>query len=174
MVRKNRLEWRAEVTSTELAKISVGQKATVVTPAGEAVAGKVRMIAPTVDPQTRNVQVFVDLEAHRGAKAGMFARGEFTLGETTGLTVPQQALVVRDGFAYVFTIKPDSRVQQVKVETGQRFVDRVEIRAGVKPDTVIVAQGAGFLNDGDLVRVTPTTAPVANPAAPAPPAAAGK
>lgn len=173
MVRKNRLEWRAEVTSAELAKISVGQKAIVNTPAGEAVAGKVRMIAPTVDPQTRNVQVFVDLEPHRGAKAGMFARGEFALGETTGLTVPQQALVVRDGFAYVFTIKPDSRVQQVKVETGQRFVDRVEIRAGLKADTVIVAQGAGFLNDGDLVRVTTAGAPAANPVTPAPRAAAG-
>jgi hypothetical protein len=104
----------------------------------------------------------------------MFARGEFALGETSGITVPQQALVVRDGFAYVFTVKPDSRVQQVKVEAGQRFVDRVEIRAGLKPDSVIVAQGAGFLNDGDLVRVTTSAPPAANPVTPVTSAPAGK
>ncbi len=160
MVRKNRLEWRAEVTSTELSKIAVGQKVNVFTPAGETVAGGVRMIAPTVDPLTRNVQIYVDLAANRFAKAGMFARGEFLLGQTNGLTVPQQALVTRDGFTFVFVVKPDNRVQQLKVQIGRRFSDRVEVRSGLTADTVIVAQGAGFLNDGDLVRITtPAAAP---------------
>lgn len=154
MVRKNRLEWRAEVTASELSKISVGQKVNVFTPAGETVAGSVRMIAPTVDPLTRNVQVFVDLQSSKAAKAGMFARGEFALAQANGLTVPQQALVMRDGFAFVFAVKPDNRVQQLKVQVGRRIGDRAEIRVGLNADTVIVAQGAGFLNDGDLVRVT--------------------
>ena len=164
MVRKNRLEWRAEVTSSELPKIAIGQKVTVTTPAGDTVAGTVRMIAPTVDAQTRNVQVYVDLTASRVAKAGMFARGEFMLGKSNGLTVPSQALVVRDGFAYVFLLKPDNRVQQVKVQAGRRTTDGVEIREGVQSTSVIVAQGAGFLNDGDLVKVVNVGQP-ATPAA---------
>ncbi len=157
LVRKNRLEWRAEVTSSELAKISKGQKVVVMTPSGDTVDGTVRMIAPTVDPVTRNVQVYVDLAPGRHAKAGMFARGEFVLAKTNGLTVPPQAVVMRDGFAYVFVINPDNRVQQVKVQAGRRFPDSVEIRDGVKADSVIVAQGAGFLNDGDLVKVVAAT-----------------
>ena len=164
MVRKNRLEWRAEVTSSELPKIAIGQKVTVTTPAGDTVAGTVRMIAPTVDPLTRNVQIFVDLAANRFAKAGMFARGEFMLGKTNGLTIPPQALVMRDGFAYVFLLKPDNRVQQVKVQAGRRTADGVEIREGVQSTSVIVAQGAGFLNDGDLVKVVKVGQP-ATPAA---------
>lgn len=155
LVRKNRLEWRAEVTSSELAKIARGQKVNVITPAGDSVPGTVRMIAPTVDLLTRNVQVFVDLAPNRHAKAGMFARGEFVLAPTNGLTIPPQAVVVRDGFAYVFVIQPDNRVQQVKVQAGRRFPDSVEIRDGLNADSVIVAQGAGFLNDGDLVKVVP-------------------
>jgi len=167
MVRKNRLEWRAEVTSSELGNISPGQKVRVVTPAGEVVAGTVRMIAPTVDPVTRNVQVYVDLAPNRAAKAGMFARGDFQLADANGITVPQQALVVRDGLSYVFTVGQDSRVKQVKVETGRRVTDRIEVRQGLSLQTAIVATGAGFLKDGDLVRVVAPAAAV--PAAPVSP-----
>lgn len=159
LVRRNRLEWRGEVIASELPKISVGQKVNVITPAGEAVAGVVRVIAPTVDPATRNVQVYVDLAPSRAAKSGMFARGEFALGQTNGLTVPQQALVVRDGFSFVFSVKPDNRVQQMKVQPGRRVGDRIEIREGLTAEIQVVAQGAGFLKDGDLVRVTQAAAP---------------
>lgn len=167
MVRKNRLEWRAEVTSAELSKINVGQKVRVVTPAGQSVAGTVRMVAPTVDPQTRNVQVYVDLAADRSAKAGMFARGEFQLAESSGLTVPQQAVVARDGWSYAFTVAADGRVKQIKIETGRRVADRIEIVSGLTAQTAVVVTGAGFLKDGDLVRVVavPTPAPSAAPSA---------
>ena len=158
MVRQGRLEWRAEVTSAELAKIQVGQKVSVMTPAGASVAGKVRVIAPTVDPHTRNVQVFVDLAPGTSAKAGMFARGEFELDASPGLSVPQQAVVVRDGFSYVFTVKADNRVTQQKIVPGRRVANRIEIKNGLSADTPIVAQGVGFLNDGDLVKVTTANA----------------
>lgn len=167
MVRKNRLEWRGEVTASELGKIAVGQRVTVVTPAGQAVPGKVRVIAPTVDPTTRNVQVMVDLDNSKdAAKAGMFARGEFALPVTSGETVPQQAVVIKDGNAYVFIVKADNRVAQQKVTVGRRSGERIEITAGLTADARVVAKGAGFLNDGDLVQVAaaepPRTAPVAD------------
>ena len=155
MVRRNRLEWHAEVTAAELSNISVGQKVRVITPAGDAVAGTVRMVAPTVNPLTRNVQVFVDLAGGRAAKAGMFARGEFTLAASSGLTLPQQAVMTRDGFSYVFAIGKDDHVKQLKVVTGRRAGDRIEIKSGVTADDVVVSAGAGFLKDGDWVRVAP-------------------
>jgi multidrug efflux pump subunit AcrA (membrane-fusion protein) len=84
----------------------------------------------------------------------MYARGEFTLGSGNGVTLPQQAVVVRDGFSYVFQIKPDGRVAQLKVKTGRYLQDQVEITDGISIQDEIVVAGAGFLNDGDLVRVT--------------------
>jgi HlyD family secretion protein len=169
MVRKNRLEWRAEVTAAELANISVGQKVTVTTPAGEKISGAVRMIAPTIDPQTRNVQVYVDLDANKAAKAGMFARGEFQLTDSKGLLVPRQAVVMRDGFSYVFALLPDNRAKQMKVETGRRVSDRIEIKSGLDAATSIISTGAGFLKDGDLVRVLDSTkSSTNNTAAPVP------
>ena len=153
MVRKGRLEWRAEVTSTELARIQPGAKTRITAASGAMAEGTVRMVAPTVDPQTRNALVYVDLPPKTDFRAGMFARGEFALGSSDALTVPQEALVVRDGFTYVFVVGPQQRVQLRKVQTGRRIADRVEILSGLEADTSVAVRGAGFLNDGDLVRV---------------------
>ncbi|MEY4883943.1 MAG: hypothetical protein RIS34_1797 [Pseudomonadota bacterium] len=163
MIRQGRLEWRAEVTSAELGRIVVGTVATVTAASGTQVKGRVRMVAPTVDPQTRAALVYVDLPASPGAgspvKAGMFAKGEFELGKTNALTVPQTAVVVRDGFSYAYTVGADNRVTQVKLQTGRLAGDRVEIMGGLKPDARVVASGAGFLNEGDLVRVVDGSMP---------------
>ena len=174
MIRKGRLEWRAEVTSRELARITVGMPVRVTLPGGQTIPGSVRMVAPTVDAQTRMGLVFVDLpKAGVATKAGMFAKGEFDFGSSTGLTVPQQAVVVRDGFSYVFQLNTDQRVAQRKVQAGRRLGDRIEV-AGLAADAVLVASGTGFLNDGDLVRVVPASAPAAAAASNVKPALAQK
>jgi hypothetical protein len=101
----------------------------------------------------------------------MFARGEFELGNSNALTVPQQSVVVRDGFSYAFRLNADQRVSQLKLQIGRRVGDRVEVLEGIGPDAVLVASGAGFLNDGDLVKVVPASAPTpatASNTAPAP------
>ena len=77
----------------------------------------------------------------------------YDLGATPALTVPQSAVVIREGFSYVYRLGPENRVTQVKVQTGRLAGDRLEIVGGLPADARIVATGAGFLNDGDLVRV---------------------
>jgi RND family efflux transporter MFP subunit len=165
MIRQGRLEWRAEVTASELARLKVGTAATVKAANGSELTGKVRMIAPTVDAQTRSALVYVDLPATVGPnapfKAGMFASGQFELGASDAMTVPQQSVVVRDGFAYVFRLNQDQRVSQLKVQTGRRLGDRIEVLDGLKPEWPVAVSGAGFLNDGDLVRNVPAAATVA-------------
>jgi len=170
LIRQGRLEWRAEVTSSELGRITTGTTALVTAASGARLAGRVRTIGPTVDPQTRSALVYVDVAPLPGmagsARAGMFARGEFDLGVTPALTVPQASVVVRDGFSYVYRINPDGRVSQVKVQTGRLAGDQLEILSGLPADAQLVATGAGFLNDGDLVRVVDARA-AAGAAAPA-------
>jgi RND family efflux transporter MFP subunit len=157
LIRKERLEWRAEVTAADLARIAPGQKVTLTPAGGGAVPGTVRMVAPTVDAATRNGMVFVDIVKPGAAKAGMFARGEFSVGEREGVTLPQSALVLRDGFHWVYRVGAGDRVQQLKVGVGARVStptgERVEITSGLPKDARVVAQGAGFLADGDVVRV---------------------
>jgi len=167
LIRQGRLEWRAEVTSAELGRLKVGTRVNITAASGANLQGRVRMVAPTVDPQTRTGLVYVDLSVlsagHAGAaKPGMFARGEFALGNSQALTVPQQAVVVRDGFSYVFRLNADQRVSQIKLQIGRRAGDRVEVLEGLTADAVLVASGAGFLNDGDLVKVAPAEKKASN------------
>jgi RND family efflux transporter MFP subunit len=172
LIRGGRLEWRAEVAASELGRVQPGQTVQVLPAGGAAIPGRVRMVAPTVDAATRNGLVFVDLPQPGAAKAGMFARGDFAVGSGQGLTLPQSAVLLRDGFSVVFLIERDNRVRQAKVVTGRRVGDRVEIVSGLAVDARVVASGAGFLADGDLVRVVGNGA--AAPAAAAPkPAAKG-
>ena len=153
MIRGGRLEWRAEVTSNEIASIKPGAKAMVTAASGARVEGTVRTIAPPVDAATRNALVYVDLPANAGVKAGMFAKGEFALGTANALTLPQQALVLRDGFTYAMRVEANNKVSQVKLETGRRVGDAVEIKQGAKTSDRFVASGASFLADGDTVKI---------------------
>lgn len=154
LVRGSRMEWRAEVTPTEVGRIRVGQKVRVTAATGTELAGQVRAIAPGADPQTRNVLVFVDLPRHPDLKASTFAKGQFQLGQSTALTVPAPSVVVRDGHSYVFVIGANNKALQRKVQTGRRAGERVELLDGLKADESIAVRGAGFLNEGDLVKVT--------------------
>ena len=165
LIRQGRIEWRAEVTAAEIGRIQVGAPVQVKAASGQVLQGKVRMVAPSVDAQTRNALVYVDLPAQTGsARAGMYAQGEITLGQSQALTVPQTAVVVRDGFSYVYTVGADQKVTQLKVQTGRQSGDRVEVTSGLKADTRVVASGGAFLNHGDTVRVV-DAAPVSKPAA---------
>jgi hypothetical protein len=69
------------------------------------------------------------------------------------MSLPQSALVVRDGFTLVFQIDSQNRVRAHKVKAGAVVGDRVEILEGIAQGALVVARGGAFLNDGDLVRI---------------------
>ena len=142
LIRQGRLEWRAEVPAAELARLKVGMNVSVSAAGAPAIAGKLRMVAPTVDDKTRNGLVFVDLAASPLARAGMFARGEFDVGSGQALTLPQSAVLLRDGFNYVLKVGPDSKVSEAKVTVGRRVGEKIEILGGIDP-AARVGEGRG-------------------------------
>jgi RND family efflux transporter MFP subunit len=154
LIRGGRLEWRAEVTAADLVKLKPGQKVRITPTGGEVIEGRLRMLAPVIDIQTRNGLAYVDLPSSDTARAGMFARGEFEIGSNEVMTLPQSAVQLREGFTYVMRVGPDSRVIQTKVVPGRRSGNRVEIVGGLDKKDRVVASGTAFLGDGDLVRVT--------------------
>ncbi len=153
LIRQGRVEWRAEVTAEQLAQIKPGMEADIRLPGGERVTGRVRMPSPSLDPITRYGLVYVDLPAKSPARPGMFAQGRIRLGVGQAMTLPESALVLRDGSSYVFEVQEEERVAERKVETGRRGEGRVEILSGLDATARVVAAGGAFLNDGDRVRV---------------------
>lgn len=164
LIRQSRLEWRAEVPAADFARIKPGQPAVLTPAGGNAVPGVVRRVAPTVDAQTRNGVVYVDLQASPAVKAGMFARGEFQLGAAQSLSLPSSALLLRDGFDVVMRVDAKGRVAQTKVTVLGREAQRVAVQ-GLPPDARVVVSGGAFLSDGDTVKVVADAAPAAAQAA---------
>lgn len=153
LIRDGRLEWRAELAEADLLRVGEGAGVFVRSPDGGEIAGTVRRVSPALDAQRRVGTIYADLPEPGTLRAGMFAQGRVALGEANVLLVPQDAVVRRDGRAHVFVVEGDDRVRELGVETGASFGDRIEVRGGLDGGERVVARGAGFLGDGDLVRV---------------------
>jgi RND family efflux transporter MFP subunit len=171
LIRQNRLEWRGELTAPQLSQIVAGQRVWLTLPDGGSTVATVRQTAPSLDGQSRLGTVFADLEPRGTARAGMYANGEIATALRIGLVVPAPSVVIRDGRSYVLQVQNagvTSKVALRLVTVGRRRGAEVEIAEGLAAGAVVAVQGAGFLNDGDVVRVSGSAAafPLPGPAAP--------
>ena len=86
-------------------------------------------------------------------KAGMFAQAELVTAEKqNALTVPETAVLTRDGKPVVFVVV-DGKAQRRDVTTGLRADGKLEIATGVQSGEQVVVVGQNLLNDGDAVTV---------------------
>lgn len=161
LVRQGRIEWRGEVNADQQTALHPGQLVRLTLSGGHTVNGKVRLISPTVDNNTRNALVYVDIPKD-SAKPGMYVQGEVDIGQQQGVAVPLSAVTYRDGFAYVFELTPAdaqglSKVIQRKVQTGRSHGEQIELLGSLNTQAQFVLSGGAFLNDGDIVKVVTQT-----------------
>lgn len=156
LVRQARIEWRGEVNAEQQAQIHAGQAVQLTLAGKQQVSGRVRLLSPTVDDNTRNALVYVDIPKG-SAKPGMYVQGQVDVGQQSGMAVPLSAVVYRDGHAYVFALgQVDTQgvatVTQRKVHTGRTRGEQIEVLDGVDAQVQLVLSGGAFLNDGDRVK----------------------
>ena len=153
LIRQGRLEWRPELPEADLAKVVVGATVILHDATGAVVTGRVRAVSPGVDTTTRTGVMHADLPSPGALKAGTFVEGRIITSTATALMIPAASLVMRDGYAYVFTVDGNGIVSRIRVHTGVTDAGWIEVTDGLQPGQAIVATGAGFLGDGDKVRV---------------------
>jgi hypothetical protein len=117
----------------------------------------VRLVGPVLSTSTGRAFVYVSLPADSPAKAGMFGSGSIELPAQAAVTLPQTALVARDGRDYVYLVEQDNKVKSLLVKVGRRQQQRVEVLGGLKPTARVVASGGAFLSDGAKVTVSAAT-----------------
>jgi len=153
LIRQGKLEWRPELPEADLAKVVVGATVILHDATGAVVTGKVRAVSPGVDTETRTGVIHADLPSPGALKAGTFVEGRIVTSTATALMIPAASLVMRDGYAYVFTVDDKGIVSRVRVRTGISEGGWIEVTDGLRSGLAVVATGAGFLGDGDKVRV---------------------
>lgn len=155
MVRMDRLELRAQVSDIDIVRIQPGQAVdvTVKEDASQSIKGTVRLVNPLVDPATRYGIVRIDLPNNAGLKQGMFVRGQVRVGMRDAVTVPVSSVVTRNGESVVFKLDSGNRAVSTIVKPGIQTEEFAEIKSGLAAGDIVVAKGARFLADQDLVRV---------------------
>jgi len=146
------------VNERDIGKIRKGDVAavTVDTYPGRTFKGRIAYIIPQADVSSRNfpVKIRVDNAREHLLKGGMFARVKIQYGEPRrGLFIPKDA-VVRQKKEQVVFVLDTSRVQMVRIETGQALEEMVEVVKGdLKPGQEVVVAGNEILRDGAPVQV---------------------
>lgn len=164
LIRDGRLEWRAELPAPQLARVGTGDVVRLRGRDGAAVVGRVRAVSPGVDADTRTGTVYADLPQPGGLQPGTYLEGRIESGSVQALAVPAAAVVLRDGFPCVFTVDAQGRARQRRIDIGGTDAGWTEVRGGLEAGQRVVVEGAGFLADGDRVRVVATAAqPAATP-----------
>jgi RND family efflux transporter MFP subunit len=165
LIRQGRLEWRAELAEAELARVRPGDRIELTTRDGKTVSGSVRAVSPGVDASTRTGTIHADLPQPDGLQPGTFLQGRIETGVAQAVTVPAAAVVQRDGHPNVFTVDAKGIVHRLRIRTGGNDGGRIEVLEGLKAGDAVVEQGAGFLAEGDSVRIVEAGNAMANPVA---------
>ncbi|MGJ5673491.1 MAG: efflux RND transporter periplasmic adaptor subunit [Nostochopsis sp.] len=157
IIRDRKLELQAQVPAVELSQVKIGAVVEITSDVDKRVRlqGQVQEIEPIVNDQRREATVKIDLPPTNLLKPGMFAQAAVTTNTSTGVIVPQKAILPQpDGSAIAFTLSGVDVVRTRKVELGEILNgDKVEIKTGLQVGDRVVVDGAGYLKDGDKVKV---------------------
>ena len=145
------------VSETDFAKVSRNMpvKITLDTYPDREFTGRVHLIHPKVDPQSRTFTVEITIEnAGEEVLPGMFARVEHGYGSAERVVVPDRAVVKMPGSGnkYVYVYR-NGVVSYNQVELGRRVDDAYEIISGVADGDTVVITGQNRLSDGARVEV---------------------
>ena len=167
MVRDGRLELDAQIPEAELRLVRPGMGATIASDQGGQTTGTVRIVTPQVDPQSRLGLARIALTGGSNLRPGMFALAEIDAGSQPSLTVPSAAVVFRENRPGVYVLMPDSTAHFQPITEAGRSQGVVAVSSGLQAGQRVVVEGAGFLGEGDQVRVVQAVAtPPAAVAAP--------
>ena len=164
IIRGNKLELQLKVPETQVSQVRPGTAVQITSDSDKRIklSGTVRDISPLVDPQNRQATVKIDLPPSEFLRSGMFLRASISTATAQGLKVPAKAILPQpDGSSIVYKLVGEDKVQAQPVEVGEisggavgdLTAAKVEVKKGLKAGDRVVIAGAGYLKDGDRVKV---------------------
>jgi cobalt-zinc-cadmium efflux system membrane fusion protein len=140
----------ADVPEQSAGKLHKGMEVIVKIPAlpEQELHGKLSYVSPIVDPNTRTVQVRMDLPNPKGIfKPAMLANMTFIDASERKNTIPSTAVVREENKDYIFVQIGPKKFMLREVSLGLESGDRRALESGVNPGEKIVLDGAFHLNN---------------------------
>ena len=139
------------VPTQSLSRLAVNQTARIrIIGAGE-VDGRIRRIAPTVEPNSQLGQVFIAVTGNKRLLVNSSGRALIKTGQSCNIAVPLTAVLYGTAGTVVQVVRRQ-RVETKHVEVGLMSGGQVEIRDGLVEGDIVVARAGALLREGDPVR----------------------
>ena len=152
------VEMRGQLAEQDLAQVKVGDPATVhLTGVPQPYEGRVRLLGAIIDPQTRLGEIRISLKPDPALRPGAFARGTVSVGKAMRPVVPQTAVLTDTGGSYVFVVNAKSHAERRAVRVADTSDQGVTIASGLNGSERVVTTAAGFLRDGEEVKIAETS-----------------
>lgn len=141
------------------AQLKPGLKVRLNTPtSNKTVEAVIHELKPMITEGSRTVDVIADVIDAAGWQAGASVTGKVVLGTSpAAMMVPEQSVVLRPAGDVVYVVRNNTAYQAI-VKTGTRQNGMVEIVDGIAENDAIVVDGAGFLTDKALVKLSDSDA----------------
>ena len=152
MARGGEIELLARLGEGDLARLNIGQRATV-TPVGgvQGFAGQIWQVAPVIDPQSRQGIARIALSYDRALRPGGFASAKIVSGAVTVPMLPESAVLNDAKGSYVMAVGKNNKVERRDVKVGDVSDAGVSILEGLSGDEQVVRSAGAFLNPGETV-----------------------
>jgi len=152
---------KAPVADTVAAQLKVGDAAKVLPQdlPGEELVGVISLVSRASDPQSRTVEIWVNLKNEGGHLRADSAAKVVVATQTANdvVIVPASAVTLEATNANegsVMVVDEESVAHETKVTVGVRTSEKMEITSGMKGGETIVVEGNYALPDGTKVEVS--------------------
>jgi HlyD family secretion protein len=140
------------IPTTDIGKLKVNQPARIKLAGANEVDGRVRRVAPTVEPNSQLGQVTVAITGTQRLLVNSSGRAMIVTGKSCGnVSVPLTAMLYGSAGTVVQVIKR-GRIETRRVEVGLMSAGQVEISSGLAEGDMVVARAGALLREGDPVR----------------------
>ena len=152
MAKGGELELLARLGEVDLARMSVGQRASV-TPVGSAqsFAGQIWQISPVIDPQTRQGVARVALSYDKALRPGGFASTKIVSGAADLPLLPESAIQSDPKGSFVYIVGSHNKVMRRDVTVGDVTDAGVTVLSGLTGQEAVVVSAGAFLNPGESI-----------------------
>ena len=154
LARNAEIEMRGQVAEQDVPRLALGQTATVrLDGVAKSFIGTIWQIGAVIDAGTRQGTVRIGLPADPNLRPGSFARADIEVGSTTGVLLPQTAVLSDEKGSYVLVVGSDNKLERRGVTVGGARSEGLLVSRGLSGSERVVAIAGAFLRTGELVAI---------------------
>jgi HlyD family secretion protein len=154
LARDAEIEMRGQVAEQDVPRLALGQTARVrLDGVAKSFTGTIWQIGAVIDAGTRQGTVRIVLPADQNLRPGSFARADIEVGSTTGVLLPQTAVLSDEHGNYVLVVGDDNKLERRAVTVGGARSEGLLVSQGLNGKERVVAIAGAFLRTGETVAI---------------------